>query len=291
MIKKIFKITGIVLGVIVAVILIAYTVIYVDMKIRIDKAYVIQPEPINVSYDSVNVELGRKLVGTRVCAECHGDDFGGKIIHEDGMIGRVSSRNITKGKGGLPEDYSEADWVMALKHGVGRDNKPLLFMPSNEFSQMSEKDMAAIIAFMSTVPKVDREDLPMRPGPLAYVLAEFDVIPLVPAEKMDHTIPFAKHVEPGINIEYGKYLAVVCTNCHGPELKGGGPLVPGGSPVADLSSTGAASKWTHDEFVNTLHTGVRPNGKALNPDMPWKMTLSFTKEELTAIHLYAQSIK
>lgn len=291
MVRKIFKITGIVIGSIIALILIAYVVIYIDMKLRIDKTYNVQPESIKLTYDSATLALGQKLVGTRVCAECHGEDFGGKIIHEDAMIGRVSSRNITKGKGGLPEDYSEADWLMALKHGLDREQKPLLFMPSNEFAQMSEKDMAAVIAYMMMLPKVDREDLPVKVGPLAYVLGEFDVIPLIPSEKIEHDAPFAKEVEPGVNAEYGKYLAVVCTNCHGAELKGGGPLVPGGSPVPDLTSTGPSAKWTHEEFVTTLHTGVRPNGKALNPDMPWKMTLSFTEEELTAIHVYAQSVK
>jgi mono/diheme cytochrome c family protein len=291
MIKKILKITGIVLGSIIGLALIAFGAIYIDMNMRINKTYSINPEPIHVTYDSVNIELGRRLVGTRVCAECHGEDFGGKTIFEDGLIGRVSSRNITKGKGGLPEDYSEADWVMALKHGLDQQQKPLLFMPSNEFTQMSEGDMAAIIAYMSTVPKVDREDLPATVGPMGLVLGEFNVFPLVPADKIDHSMPFAKEIQPGVNVEYGKYLAVVCTNCHGLELKGKGPMVPGGSPIPDLTSTGNASKWTHDEFITTLHTGVRPNGQKLNDEMPWKMTLSFTAEELTAIHLYAQSIE
>jgi mono/diheme cytochrome c family protein len=291
MIKKILKITGIVIGSLVGIIILAFGLIYIHMKVRINETYSVIPEPIHVSYDSATIALGKKIVGVRVCADCHGDDFGGKVLHEDPMIGRVSSRNLTKGKGGLPEDYSEADWVMALKHGLDRNRKPLLFMPSNEFAHMSEKDIAAVIAFMSTLPKVDREDLPVKPGPLAYVLGEFDIIPLIPAGKTDHNVPFAKHVEPGVNVEYGKYLAVVCTNCHGPELKGGGPLVPGGSPVPDLTPTGAASKWTHEEFITTLHTGVRPNGRALNQDMPWKMTLTFSKDDLTAIHLYAQSLK
>jgi mono/diheme cytochrome c family protein len=291
MIKKIFKITGVIIGSIVALILVAYLAIYADMRIRIGKTYQVTPEHIRVTYDSASIELGRRLVGTRACNDCHAADFGGKIIHEDAMIGRISSRNITRGKGGLPPDFSESDWVMALKHGIGSDQKPLLFMPANEFSQMSESDMAAIIAYMSTVPNVDREDQPVKVGPLGYVLGEFDVIPVIPAELTNHEMPFAKEIKPGVNPEYGKYLAVVCTNCHGPELKGRGPMVPGGSPVPDLTAAGRAAKWTHDEFIQTLHTGVRPDGTRLNPDMPWQMTLPFTRDELTAIHLYAQSMK
>lgn len=291
MIKKIFKVTGIVIGGIVAVLLIAYIVIYIDMRFRIDETYDVTPEAIHVDYDSATIELGKKLVGTRVCGDCHGADFGGKLLHEDALIGRIYSRNITHGKGGLPDNFSEADWVLALKHGLDRDKKPLLFMPANEFSQMSESDMAAIIAYMSTVPNVDREDMSVRLGPMGYALGEFQVIPVIPAELTDHNLPFAKEMTPGVNAEYGKYLAVVCTNCHGPNLKGRGPMVPGGSPVPDLTATGKAGKWSHDEFVQTLHTGVRPDGTMLNPEMPWQMTLAFTKDELTAIHLYAQSMK
>jgi mono/diheme cytochrome c family protein len=291
MLKKIFKVTGIVIGCIIALILIAYAIIYIDMRLRIDDVYSVNPEPIHVTYDSMSIELGRRLAGTRACNDCHAADFGGKVIHEDAMIGRISSRNITRGEGGLPEDFSEADWVMALKHGLDREQKPLLFMPANEFSQMSEGDMAAIIAYMSTVPRVDREDQPVKLGPMGYVLGEFKVIPVIAAEITDHQLPFATPVEAGQTIEYGKYLAVICTNCHGPNLKGRGPMVPGGSPVPDLTATGPASKWTHDEFVKTLHTGVRPDGTKLSDEMPWKMTLPFTENELTAIHLYAQSMK
>jgi hypothetical protein len=39
---------------------------------------------------------------------------------EDDALGRLVSANLTHGKGGLPADYQTADWVMALRHGVGR---------------------------------------------------------------------------------------------------------------------------------------------------------------------------
>lgn len=292
MLKRIFKIAGIVFGSIIALIAVGYLAIYINMRIRIVTAYdEVTPEPIHVTYDSASIARGARLVGTRACNDCHSPDFGGRVLYDDPLIGRIASRNITHGKGGLPADFNEQDWVMAIKHGLDRDKKPLLYMPANEFAQMSEGDIASIIAYMSTVANVDREDVPVKVGPLAYVLGMFDMIPVIPAEKTDHSIPFATEILPGTTPEYGKYLAVVCTNCHGPQLKGRGPMVPGGSPVPDLTATGKPGQWSHGEFIKTLRTGVRPNGAKLAEDMPWKMTLSFTESELTAIHLYAQSLK
>lgn len=291
MLKKILKVTGIVIGCIVALLIVAYVVIYINMNVRIASTYDVQAENIRVSYDSASIARGARLVGTRACNDCHAPDFGGKVLYEDQLIGRISSRNITHGKGGLPEDFSERDWVLAMKHGLDRNKKPLLYMPSHELCEMSESDMAAIIAYMSTVPKVDREDVPVKVGPLGYVLGIFDMIPVVPAEKTDHARPFPEAVTPAVNVEYGKYLATICTGCHGPQLKGRAPMVPGGSPVPDLTSTGKPGGWTHGDFIKTLRTGIKPDGSKLADDMPWKMTLSFTEEELTAIHLYAQSLK
>ena len=291
MLKRIFKYIGIGLGCLIGLLAVGYLVIYINLRGRLATTYDIEPEAIHVSYDSASIARGARLVGTRACNDCHAPDFGGRILLDDPLIGFVSTRNITHGKGGLPSDFGERDWVLALKHGLQRDKKPLIFMPANEFCEMNESDMAAIIAYMSTVPSVDRELPALSVGPLGYVLGMFDVIPLIPAEKTDHARPFAKEIQPGVNAEYGQYLAVVCTNCHGPQLKGRGPMIPGGPPAPDLTATGNPGKWSHGEFIKTLRTGARPNGTKLLDDMPWKMTLSFSEEELTAIHVYAQSLK
>ena len=292
MIKKVFKIIGISLGVLVGILLIAYVIIYFDIRSRANKKYDTNAEAINVSYDSASLALGQRLVNTRACTECHGKDLGGTTLIEDGLIGTFATKNITKGKGGLPTDFAVSDWVLAMKHGVDRNGKPLYLMPSHELSQLTETDMAAIIAYCSQVPPVDREPKEFKIGPLGYVLSGLGLIPLLPAELTDHQIHFAKEIKREISAAYGKYLSTICINCHGANLKGGDSPVPGGKYVADITSTGNPGKWSHEEFIKALHTGVTPEGKELKPDeMPWTITKSFTKDELTALHLYLQSIR
>ena len=290
-VKKIAKITGIIILSVLFIILGVVTYSYVDISNRKDKTYTITPEPIHVSYDSATVALGQRLSLTRACGECHGADFGGNVLHDDAMVGRLVAKNITKGEGGLPADFSEKDWVMAMKHGLDRNGKPLYLMPSHELSQLTEGDMAALIAYMSQVPKVDRKPVETRIGPLGYVLTEFGMIPLLPAELTDHTLPFSKPIMKEVSVEYGKYVASICINCHGENFKGGESPVPGGKYVADISSTGNPGKWTTEEFITALHTGVTPEGKQLNPqEMPWTITKNFTKEELAALHLYLKTL-
>lgn len=292
MIRKLLKIIGIALGVIVSILILGYGFIFFDINRRVDKSYDVVVENIDIKYDSATLALGQRLVNTRACTECHGKDLGGASLNDDAVIGKLVSRNITRGKGGIPSDFGVSDWVRAMKHGLNRDGKPLYLMPSHELSLLSESDMAAIIAYCSQLPPVDRDPGKFTLGPLGYILSEFGLIPLLPAEFTDHQIKLKKDVKREVSAAYGQYLSTICINCHGATLKGGESPVPGGKYVADITATGNPGKWSHQEFITALHTGVTPEGKTLNPsEMPWTITKSYTEDELTALHMYLQTLR
>ncbi len=164
-------------------------------------------------------------------------------------------------------------------------------MPAHEFTLLSETDMSAIIAYCSTVPKVDRELPEMNLGPLAKILADIDKLPLFPAEMIDHSRPLIKEVRAEISVEYGKYLSTSCQGCHKETMKGGEPVAPGYPVVADISSSGHPGKWSDEQFIETLRTGVTPEGKVLKPEeMPWTMAKEFSDLELKALHMYLTSL-
>lgn len=289
--KKVFRVLGIALLTIIGAAVLFYCYCYVDISHRKEKVYPIVAEPLSLVSDSAALAHGERLVGTRACKECHGQDMGGRTLIDDPVIGTFTTRNLTHGKGGLPENFTAQDWLLAMKHGLGKDKKPLYLMPSHELSLMTEYDLAALIAYCSSLPKVDREQPEFKIGPLGYVLSEVGLIPLLPAEFTNHDVPFAKPLKAEVSVPYGRYLSTICINCHGPNLKGGESPVPGGKYVADITSTGNPGKWTTDEFVKALHTGITPEGKTLNPEeMPWTITREFSEEELAALHLYLKSI-
>lgn len=291
MIKKILKFTGIFLGVITLAVLVYYAKVYISTEKRLHKKYDVQVQSLDIKNDSASLALGARLVKTKGCAGCHSADLGGKIFVNDAAFGVLSAANLTKGKGGRPADYTEMDFVRALKHGLRQDGTALIFMPAHEYTLLSETDMGAIIAYCSTLPNVDRELPEASLGPLAKVLADLGKLPLFPAEMIDHTRKLVKEVKAEMSIEYGKYLSTSCQGCHRETMKGGEPVAPGYPMVADITSTGHPGKWTDKQFIQTLRTGVTPEGKVLKPEeMPWPMAKEFTDLELNALHLYLNSL-
>lgn len=292
MIRKILKWTGILLAGVVLAAISTYTYMSVSMKSRMNKAYAFEKEIIDIPADSASIARGKHLVAIKGCQDCHGNMLEGKVMNDDGAIGRLVAGNLTKGKGGLPGNYDVSDWLSALRHGVHQDGKPLLFMPSHETTLLSRQDMAALIAYCRQIPKVDNTLPPNDLGPVAVVMSYLGKMPLLSVEKIDHNKPMVARADSAEGAAQGKYLAVSCSGCHRENFKGGEPLAPGFPPVPDITRAGHVGKWTKAQFIATLTSGKTPEGHVLkNEDMPWKMTAQYTRDELSSLYDFLHSIQ
>jgi mono/diheme cytochrome c family protein len=225
------------------------------------------------------------------CSECHGADLGGQVFIDDPGLGRVVAANLTPG--GPVASWSDGELVRAIRHGVSRDGRQLLVMPSEDFAAFSDEDAAALIAYLRSRPAVTR-DLPAHSLKfLARALMVTGQLPIISAEKIDHARPSAAHVDAGPTPGYGKYLADVggCTGCHGPGLSGG--KIPGTppdwKPAANLTPTGIG-RWTEADFFRALREGRRPAGTPIDSIMPWKRTARMTDDEIRAVWLYLKTV-
>lgn len=291
MLRKILKWTGGIIAVLITGLLITYFMMHIMVKSKRDKLYSVEVRMFEIPADSATIAAGAHIYATRGCADCHGANLAGKKFLDEGPIGTIYGTNLTRGKGGKGTEYTDRDWLLAMRHGIRKNGKPLLVMPSYEYYKMTDADMGALIAYIKTAPAVDNQTVSPSLGPLGTVLSAMDKLPLIPAEKIDHAWRPGAPVAKGPTAEYGQYLSMSCTGCHKPNLKGGESPIPGGVFVRDITATGNIGKWSEKEFIAVLRTGQTPDGRAIkNDDMPWQMTAQYSDEELTALYRYLKTL-
>jgi mono/diheme cytochrome c family protein len=294
MLRKILKWTGIVLASLVLILAATYLAISLNINHRANKVYHFQPDTSSLPTDKASIEKGKHLVAIKGCNDCHGSNLGGKIFINDKALGLLSAVNLTKGKGGLPQNYNTADWMMALQHGVRKSNgKPLLFMPSYETAKLTENDKLALIAYINTLPPVDNILPAHNLGPVTKVMTFMGKMPLFSVDMIDHNATKMMTLKDSTEgPALGKYLTVSCVGCHRENFKGGDPVAPGFPPVPNITATGNMGKWTQQQFITTLRTGKTPEGKTmLAKDMPWPMTAQHTDKELASIYQFLKTLR
>ena len=113
--------------------------------------------------------------------------------------------------------------------------------------------MAAIVAYIKSLPPVDNEVPESSLGPLARLFLVMGA-PFIAAAVVDHTAPVPDTPEPAVTAEYGKYLGIVCAACHGDDLAKG----EGQSAGPNITQGGTPGKWSEAEFIKTWGHSKRP---------------------------------
>lgn len=255
---------------------------------------------LQVARTPVQVARGQQLAN--ICVSCHtpgnqlplsGSNFAAKF----GMppIGTLYAPNLTPS--GDINDWTDGELIRAIREGVHKNGRALLMMPSNNFRNMSDEDVAALIAYLRSQPAEGG----LTPGNRLNVLGA--VFTNLADFRMAQ--PPAGHVtapQPG-TAAYGKYLVDVmgCRDCHGVWLDGGedrGQMGPPAGP--DLIQI--VPKWTEDEFMTFFNTGTLPSGGKVpiltspsgfsEPRMPWPaVRAAASDDDLKAMYAFLHSLK
>jgi cytochrome c553 len=290
--SRVLKILGYVAGGLVVVAAATATVVVMGSNARLRKTYSVTPRAVAIPTDAMAIAHGKHLAETRGCNDCHGRDYAGNKVIEDGAMGRLHGPNLTRGRGGRVAAFKDEDWVRAIRHGVGPDGLGLFIMPSEEYSHFSDEDLGALIAYLKTIPAVDRERVPTELGPIARMLLATGKMKLS-AEKIDHPNVKPGSIAPDVSAAYGRYVAASCMGCHGPTFSGGkievGP--PHWPQAANLTphADGRLTKWTEAEFLQVMRTAKRPDGTELNAVMP-RAFGQMNEVELKALWAFFKSL-
>jgi mono/diheme cytochrome c family protein len=283
-------------AVLIGVVILSVATVYGLSQARLSHAYSIAAEALALPTDPASLEHGKHVAIISGCVDCHGPNLSGRVFFENAMVGRFVASNLTSGNGGVGGRFSDQDWIRAIRHGVRPNGHALLVMPSREFYALSDADLGPLIAYIKAVPPVDHELPSSALSPMGRVLLlALKDIPLLAAERIDHTAARPVAPTPAVSAEYGGYLAVRCTGCHGDTLSGG--KIPGTPPdwPPALNLTpypgSATAVWTEGEFVTALRTGVTPRGNHFDQKyMPYKVLGQMTDDELKALWLYLKSM-
>lgn len=238
-----------------------------------------------------SLERGEHYMRSRApCMECHAEDFGGKVVVDNPVMGTWIAPNITAG--GKTKDYKPEDWVRLIRHCVKPDGKPAT-MPCQDFTWFSDQEIADIVTYIHSKPVSDRQMPESSFGPVFSMLIATDQVTLGP-KILDHTSPRAK-LPPEIapTVELGKHLAATCSGCHGMDFTGG-PIVggdPSWPPARNITfHDSALARWSLDDFKKAMREGVRPDGAKLDPVMPIPFTSQLKDAEIEGIYKYLQTI-
>jgi mono/diheme cytochrome c family protein len=290
--KKFFKWLGISLGGLLGLIVVIFFILALKGNASLKRSFDIQAEQIAIPTDAESIARGEHWVKAE-CIGCHGDDMSGKpfLVFP---FGYVDAKNLTPGKGGAGAEFKDQDWVRAIRHGVNPEGTSLLIMPATAFWYFSDEDLGEIIAYLKSLPAVDKETREPQFNLAGKALIGAGVLGrgMLIAQDIEHE---TRPVFPTalVSIDYGNYLVNVsgCVDCHGPTLAGGKSSDPSAKPAPNLTPGGELNIWKEDDFIKAMRTGVTPTGHQLDPvQMPWEHYKNFSDDELKAVFLYLQTL-
>ena len=277
--RKALKWTGVVLGSVLVLVVLAGFVVSRIGDSRIRAVHDVPVTALDVSTDSASVATGAHLAGIYGCFDCHGEDLSGQVMAEEGPFRLVAPNLTPAGVGGA---YDVEAWNRAIRHGVGVAGTALFVMPSGAYHGMSDTETADLIAYLETLAPVENDLPPMEYRFMGKLLSA-GPIDHASFVKRDPTPPTSP--PPDATLAYGEYVAeMMCAYCHGAGLAGGEPEQPGAPPPPDLAPSG---QWTPEQFHETMTTGVTPSGHQMDPLlMPWTATARMTYDEREGIRMY-----
>jgi mono/diheme cytochrome c family protein len=224
------------------------------------------------------------------CMQCHGTDLGSGESVQHGPFGISKGPNLTSGENGVR--YTDAELARLIKHGVKRDGRTVIYMPSNETAWWPMDDVVAIVSYLRTLPPVDGEPGYVKFGVLAKFFDRMDLVEVDIARHIDHRV---QDVSPqrAPTPEYGAYIAKLCVRCHGERFSGGPmPGAPASLAVPSNLTPDASglAAWTYEDFDKLLMQGIRKNGRPLDPFMALGAMGKLDETEKRALWLYLRAL-
>jgi cytochrome c553 len=224
---------------------------------------------------------GPRQLRTLGCLGCHGEGLRGDRMFSEPGVATIWAPNLTL----VAAHATDQQLAQAIRQGISHDGRALWIMPSGLFSRLSDSETATVIAAIRSLPRGGEATPPIAVGPLArfgIVTGDFESAPQTIAD-FQRRIPLrvGPEHEPGRRI-----AAIVCADCHAPDLSGGGP-----GPSANSPDLAIAAAYDLEQFRTLMRSGRPPSGRDLGlMGAAAREDLShFTDSEIAQLHGYLQA--
>ncbi|WP_196488085.1 c-type cytochrome [Burkholderia cepacia] len=259
--------------------------------------------PAGRSAEAAAIARGEYLARAGDCIACHtadgGQSFAGGLPMQT-PFGTLVSSNITPDKETGIGQWSDAEFLRAVKHGIGRHGEHLYpAMPYNAYAKVSDQDVLDIKTYLDTVTPVRHSvESNQLPFPFNIRLMMFGWNLLF----FDDT-PFAPDPKRSVEWNRGAYLVQGlghCTSCHTAKnfLGGDKAWLEGGNlqgwhapEITGNPYTGIGG-WSVGDIIEYLQAGGNARSVASGP-MAEAVTNSLqylTRADLGAMAMYLKSV-
>jgi mono/diheme cytochrome c family protein len=225
---------------------------------------------------------GAYVVDASGCLVCHtamgpgGPDVanaGAGGLEMPGTIGTWRSPNITPDKATGIGNWTDDQIARAIREGTRPDGTQLYsIMPYALYNRMTDRDIAAVVAFVRTLKPVARVVAANKNLKFPHF-----AVPMPPNAPDEHSD----------TLKHGEYLAtlMLCAHCHQTPSKDGPPatdhMFSGGldmtitalgtgklyAPNITPDADTGIGKWTEQQIFTTLKTMIRPDSRLIAPPM------------------------
>jgi mono/diheme cytochrome c family protein len=278
--RKALRWAGIGLGAVVALLLAAALVIFVWSEIILrrdyDAAAELLPKP--TAAEAAEAPRLARVLG---CLSCHGEGLKGQLMFDAPGVARMFAPNLTE----VAARASDQQLAAGIRQGIGHDGRGLFIMPSAMFSRLTDRETAALVGWIRTLPRAPGQTRGLSAGPIGRLLLVLGKFRPVPAVVADYRAEAP--IELGPEHRAARHLAATaCSECHGPALMGGSA-----GPDEKAPDLRIVAGYDPAQFKALLRTGRPPDGRNLGlMTTVGKSDFShLTDAEIEALYLYLKA--
>ncbi len=217
---------------------------------------------------------GERLAKVLGCRGCHGDTLQGELFAEEAGFGAIHASNLTLAL----QKYDAAGIEAALRQGKRPDGSELWAMPSEMYAHLGDVDMAALVAYLKSLPPAGKATPPKRieAGWRAEIASgKYKSATGYIAEEKGMA-PF----DAGPRHARARMITMTaCTECHAAKLEGR----DGDTPNLDIVGSYSAA-----QFATLMRTGKPVGGRELRmmSGVARGRFAHFTDREIADLHAY-----